>query len=78
MEQLICGSPVLDFYALERAAQYDHGYSTDDPVIRSVPFPLLPHHVVRWDAGNYFSSSRVAERRGVGSIRSIEDQRHAH
>jgi len=33
LELLICGSPDLDFEALERAAQYDDGYSRDHPSI---------------------------------------------
>jgi len=33
LELLICGSPVLDFEALERVAQYDDGYSRDHPSI---------------------------------------------
>jgi len=33
LELLICGSPVLDFEALERVAQYDDGYSRDHPTI---------------------------------------------
>ncbi|KAL1525705.1 hypothetical protein AB1Y20_020551 [Prymnesium parvum] len=34
LELLICGSPVLDFEALERVAQYDDGYSRDHPTIQ--------------------------------------------
>ena len=33
LELLICGSPVLDFEALERVAQYDDGYSREHPTI---------------------------------------------
>jgi len=33
LELLICGSPVLDFEALERVTQYDDGYSRDHPTI---------------------------------------------
>ena len=33
LELLICGSPVLDFEALERVAQYDDGYARDHPTI---------------------------------------------
>lgn len=33
LELLICGSPDLDFEALERVAQYDDGYSRDHPSI---------------------------------------------
>ena len=33
LELLICGSPVLDFEALERAAQYDDGFSRQHPTI---------------------------------------------
>mmetsp|Transcript_36834 Transcript_36834/g.44561 ORF Transcript_36834/g.44561 Transcript_36834/m.44561 type:complete len:286 (-) Transcript_36834:941-1798(-) len=33
LEQLICGSPVLDFEALERNTQYDDGYTKDSPTI---------------------------------------------
>jgi len=34
LEQLICGSPELDFEALERRTVYDDGYTEDSPVIR--------------------------------------------
>ncbi|GBG62284.1 hypothetical protein CBR_g29892 [Chara braunii] len=34
LEQLICGSPYLDFEALERGTIYDYGYSKDSQVIR--------------------------------------------
>jgi len=34
LELLVCGSPSLDFEALERNAKYD-GYSSDDPVVRN-------------------------------------------
>eukprot|EP00976_Prorocentrum_cordatum_P094965 1189995-Prorocentrum_minimum.AAC.2 len=34
LEQLVCGSPVLDFEALERNTQYDDGYSKDSEAIR--------------------------------------------
>ena len=47
LELLICGSPVLDFEALERVAQYDDGYSREHPtivalweVIHSLPVEL--------------------------------------
>jgi len=33
LELLICGSPVLDFEALERSAQYDDGFSRQHPTI---------------------------------------------
>ena len=33
LELLICGSPVLDFAALERVAQYDDGFARDHPTI---------------------------------------------
>jgi len=33
LELLICGSPVLDFEALERAAQYDDGFSKAHPTV---------------------------------------------
>ena len=33
LELLICGSPVLDFEALERVAQYDDGFSRQHPTI---------------------------------------------
>ena len=33
LELLICGSPVLDFGALERAAQYDDGFSKSHPTV---------------------------------------------
>ena len=33
LELLICGSPVLDFEALERAAQYDDGFFRKHPTI---------------------------------------------
>lgn len=33
LELLICGSPVLDFEALERVTQYDDGYARDHPTI---------------------------------------------
>ena len=33
LELLICGSPVLDFEALERVAQYDDGFARDHPTI---------------------------------------------
>ena len=33
LELLICGSSFLDFEALERAAQYDDGYSRTHPTI---------------------------------------------
>ena len=33
LELLICGSPFLDFGALERVAQYDDGYSREHPTI---------------------------------------------
>jgi len=35
LELLICGSPVLDFEALEKSTIYDNGYSKDDTVIRN-------------------------------------------
>jgi len=31
---LICGSPVLDFYELEKATSYDNGYDKDSPTIK--------------------------------------------
>ncbi|KAH6569688.1 hypothetical protein BASA50_002730 [Batrachochytrium salamandrivorans] len=34
LQELICGSPSLDFYALEKVTQYD-GYDKDTPVIRA-------------------------------------------
>ena len=33
LELLICGSPVLDFEALERVAQYDDGFTRQHPTI---------------------------------------------
>lgn len=33
LELLICGSPEFDFEALERAAQYDDGFSREHPTI---------------------------------------------
>ncbi|KAI8928073.1 hypothetical protein BC831DRAFT_397940 [Entophlyctis helioformis] len=33
LQELVCGSPSLDFYALEKGAQYD-GYERDTPVIQ--------------------------------------------
>jgi len=33
LELLICGSPVLDFEALERATQYDDGFSRQHPTV---------------------------------------------
>jgi hypothetical protein len=34
VQQLVCGSPDLDFKALERATSYDGGYTRETPVIR--------------------------------------------
>ncbi|KOO24665.1 ubiquitin-protein ligase e3a isoform 2 [Chrysochromulina tobinii] len=34
LELLICGSPVLDFEAFERVAQYDDGFSREHPTVR--------------------------------------------
>ena len=34
LELLICGSPVLDFEALEKNTEYDNGYSKDHPAIK--------------------------------------------
>ncbi len=34
LELLICGSPVLDFEALEKNTLYDNGYTKDHPVIK--------------------------------------------
>eukprot|EP01137_Pigoraptor_chileana_P033768 Opistho-2@25178 len=34
LEMLVCGSPDLDFDALQRATQYDDGYHANHPVIR--------------------------------------------
>jgi len=36
LELLICGSPVLDFEALERVAQYDDGFSRQHPTISAL------------------------------------------
>jgi hypothetical protein len=33
LEQLVCGSPVLDFEALERHTQYDDGYNKETQAI---------------------------------------------
>lgn len=42
IELLICGSPVLDFEALERTTKYADGYDRDDPLIRD--FWDIVHH----------------------------------
>jgi len=34
LELLICGSPILEFEALEKNCLYDNGYNKDHPVIR--------------------------------------------
>ena len=36
LEQLVCGSPVLDFEELEKVTQYDNGYHQDHRVIKYV------------------------------------------
>ena len=33
MELLICGTPTIDFYELERVTTYENGYTTETPVI---------------------------------------------
>jgi hypothetical protein len=43
LQLLICGSPVLDFEALERVTLYDNGYSKDHPVIKN--FWDVVHHM---------------------------------
>jgi len=35
LELLICGSPILDFEALEKNTLYDNGFSKDHPVIKN-------------------------------------------
>jgi len=35
LQLLICGSPILDFDALEKSTVYDSGYTKDHPVIRN-------------------------------------------
>jgi ubiquitin-protein ligase E3 A len=34
LEQLVCGSPVLDFEELEKVTQYDNGFHQDHRVIK--------------------------------------------
>ena len=57
LELLICGSPVLDFEALERAAQYDDGFSRQyaslaaSSQVRSPALSRLPFLPTR-DTGN--------------------------
>lgn len=36
LERLVCGTPILDFGALERNARYDGGYTPDSQVPPSV------------------------------------------
>lgn len=36
VEQLICGSPDLDFEALEQATHYDGGWTKDSKIIKYV------------------------------------------
>lgn len=35
LELLICGNKTLDFIALEKAAQYEDGFTADSPTIRT-------------------------------------------
>jgi len=34
LQQIVCGSPHLDFQELEKGATYENGYSNDDPTIK--------------------------------------------
>jgi len=34
LQLLVCGSPVLDFFELEKATSYDNGYDKDSPTIK--------------------------------------------
>jgi len=34
LQLLVCGSPVLDFFELEKATSYDNGYNKDSPTIK--------------------------------------------
>ena len=40
LELLICGSPELDFEALERSTQYDDGYTKDSQTIQRFWYAL--------------------------------------
>merc|ERR1712098_196519 len=36
LELMVCGSPIFDFQALEKAARYDDGYSKDSQIIKNL------------------------------------------
>lgn len=40
LEELICGSPELDFFALEKGTRYDDGYDANHPTIKCVAWPV--------------------------------------
>ncbi|EFC46237.1 predicted protein [Naegleria gruberi] len=69
LELLICGSPVLDFEALERTTKYADGYDKDHPLIKD--FWDIVHHFSEEDKKKFLMFCTGSDRvpiKGLGEL----------
>ena len=65
LQLLICGSPELDFVALERAAKYD-GYTSSDPIVKS--FWEIVHAMTLEDKKKLLRFTTGSDRSPIGGL----------
>ncbi|KAL9643574.1 hypothetical protein ABK040_010187 [Willaertia magna] len=69
LDLLICGSPVLDFEALERTTRYADGYDKDDPLIKD--FWDVVHHFTEEEKKKFLMFCTGSDRvpiKGLGEL----------
>jgi len=79
LEQLICGSPELDFEALEMHTQYDDGYTADSTVIRT--FWVVVHSLSEEDKKKLLFFATGSDRvpiKGLGNLPFVISRNGEH
>jgi len=66
LEQLVCGSPVLDFEELEKVTQYDNGYHQDHRVIKD--FWSIVHSMTLEEKKRLLFFSTGSDRSPIGGL----------
>eukprot|EP00854_Cymbomonas_tetramitiformis_P005952 gene5952-7156_t len=79
LEQLICGSPVLDFEALEKHTQYDDGYSKESRAIQN--FWTVVHRLKQEDKKKLLFFATGSDRvpiKGLGNLPFVISRNGPH
>jgi len=70
LQQIVCGSPHLDFQELEKGATYENGYSNDDPTIKY--FWEVVHDFSLEDKKKLLFFTTGSDRAPIGGLGKLE------